>query len=244
VKKGNNRQADPVESLKIKIGNHQVHYLKAGSGAPVVLLHGGASDSRDWTVAMAALSHRYTLYAPDIIGYGLSDRAQSGYYFSDFVEFIRDFNREMGLDSPVLVGHSFGGSLCLQYALSYPEKVQKLVIIDSAGIGRTSRLGTLMFYSFWAARKLLMLPQPNPRFLRSDNGDADWFFLDRLSGIKAPTLIVWKRYDPYLPLSLACKAKETIPGAALAVLPGYGHAPHKQNGEDFNRLLLDFLDGG
>ena len=103
MKKGNSRQADPAESLKIKIGSHQVHYLKAGSGAPVVLLHGGASDSRDWTVTMAALSHRYTLYAPDIIGYGLSDRAQSGYYFSDFVEFIRDFNREMGLDSPVEV---------------------------------------------------------------------------------------------------------------------------------------------
>ncbi len=53
-----------IESLQLKVNGHRIHYLKAGSGAPVVLVHGGASDSRDWVNTMAALSHRFTLLCP------------------------------------------------------------------------------------------------------------------------------------------------------------------------------------
>src|SRR3989304_7889979 len=98
-----------IQSLNAKIGAHQAHYLRAGKGPPVVLIHGGASDSRDWIETMAALSHSYTLYAPDLIGYGLSDHNRSGYYLSDFVEFLKAFIQAMGLDSVSLVGHSVGG---------------------------------------------------------------------------------------------------------------------------------------
>jgi pimeloyl-ACP methyl ester carboxylesterase len=55
------------------------------------------------------------------------------------------------------------------------------------------------------------------------------------------TLFIWKRYDPYFPVSQARRAAKLIPGARMEVLPGYGHAPNKQNSEAFNRLLLDFL---
>jgi pimeloyl-ACP methyl ester carboxylesterase len=231
-----------IESLKLRVGDNQAHYLKAGSGPPVVLIHGGASDSSDWVYTMAALSHRYCLYAPDLIGFGLSDRNKDGYYLSDFTEFILGFMEALGLEQSVLVGHSFGGRLCLEIALSYPEKVRKLVLLDAAGLGKISTLGNIILTGFWVVRKLLRLRQPFPKFLAREGEDTQWLCVNELPKLSTPTLLIWKRLDPYLPLSIARRAKALIPGAHLAIMPGYGHAPHGQNRDAFNRLLLDFLD--
>ena len=231
-----------IESLKLNVNGSQAHYLKTGSGPPVVLIHGGASDSRDWLYTMAALSHRYSLYAPDLIGFGLSDRNKDGYYLSDFTEFILGFMETLGLEHPVLVGHSFGGRLCLEIALQHPEKVSKLVVLDAAGLGKVSVLGHIILTGFWAIRKLLRLRQPYPQFLSKEGEDTSWLCVDELPNLKTRTLIIWKRYDPYLPLAIARRAQALIPEAHLVVLPGYGHAPHSQNKDAFNNLLLDFLD--
>jgi pimeloyl-ACP methyl ester carboxylesterase len=231
-----------IESLKLRVGDNQAHYLKAGSGPPVVLIHGGASDSRDWVSTMNALSHRYSLYAPDLIGFGQSDRTKDGYYLSDFSEFVLGFIETLGLERPVLVGHSFGGRLCLEMALRQPEKVRKLVLVDASGLGQVSRLGNVVLTAFWAIRKLLRLRQPYPKFLNKEGEDSSWTCVDELPNLKVPTLIIWKRYDIYFPLSIARRAKELIPEAHLVVLPGYGHAPHGQNQDAFNSRLLDFLD--
>ena len=231
-----------IASLKLEVNGQKTHYLKAGSGPPVVLIHGGASDSRDWVGAMAALSHRYSLYAPDLIGYGQSDRKEEGYYLSDFTEFITGFIEVLGLEKPALVGHSFGGRLCLEIAFQHPEKVRKLVLIDAAGLGKVSRLGSVILTVFWTIRKLLRQKQPFPKFLARDGEDTTWLCVEELPKLRTPTLLIWKRHDLYLPLAIARRAKALIPGAHLEVLPGYGHAPHGQNKDAFNRLLLDFLD--
>jgi pimeloyl-ACP methyl ester carboxylesterase len=241
AKKIEEKQAG-IESLKIKVKDHQAHYLKAGSGPPVILIHGGASDSRDWVGTMVVLCHRYSLYAPDLIGFGQSDRTKDGYYLSDFSEFVLGFIETLGLESPVLVGHSFGGRLCLEIALRHPEKVRKLVLIDSSGLGQVSILGNAALTAFWVIRKLMRRRQPYPNFLNEEGEDPTWLCVDKLPSLRTPTLIVWKRYDLYFPLSIARRAKKLIPEAQLAVLPGYGHAPHGQNQDAFNRLLLDYLD--
>ncbi len=93
-----------IESLRLTINGRNVHCLRAGSGPPVVLVHGGASDSRDWLETIASLSGRYTLYAPDLIGFGESDRDQQGYYLSDFSDFLLGLVEEQQLDRPALVG--------------------------------------------------------------------------------------------------------------------------------------------
>ncbi len=235
------RQA-AIESLKLRVGGRQARYLKAGSGPPVVLVHGGASDSRDWAGTMTALSHSYSLYAPDLIGYGLSDRSKEGYYFSEFSEFVLGFIETLGLEKPFLVGHSFGGSLCLEIALRHPEKVSKLTLVDTAGLGKVSGLANFTLIAFWAIRQVLRLKQPYPNFLTRDGEDTSWLCLDELPNLKAPTLIIWKCHDPYFPLGIARRARELIPGARLVVLPGCGHAPHWQNNDAFNSHLLDFLD--
>jgi pimeloyl-ACP methyl ester carboxylesterase len=230
-----------IESVYLNVNSHRVHYLKAGSGDPIVLLHGGASDSRDWFSTMAALSHRFTLYAPDLIGFGRSQRNESGYYLTDFSDFLAGFMDLLQLQKPALVGHSFGARVCLGVALGHPEKVRKLVLADASGLGKVTRFGSTMLTAVWGIRKAFGRPQPYPRFLTREGEDPHWLCMDELPGLRTPTLLIWKRHDLYLPISIARRAVKLIPGAQLEVLPGYGHAPHQQNSDAFNRLLLDFL---
>ncbi len=231
-----------IQSQKVMVGQRQAHYLKAGEGLPVVLLHGGASDSRDWVGTMSALSHRYTLYAPDLIGFGQSERSDDGYYLSDFCEFAAGFIQAVGLDSFVLVGHSLGGRISVDIALRYPERVRKLVLLNSMGFGNVARLGNFLGAATWALRKLWRQSQPYPRFLTGDGERDGWNCLEQLPGVKVPSLLVWKRFDTYVPVSMGRKAAALIPHAHFVVFPGFGHAPHVQNGNTFNRLLSDFLD--
>ena len=239
IKETENRAG--IEGLKLNVNGHRTHYLKAGGGPPVVLVHGGASDSRDWFDTMTALAHRYTLYAPDLIGFGQSDKNEVGYYLSDFSDFVLDFIDTLQLEKPALVGHSFGARVCLDVAFQNHELVRKLVLVDASGLGKVARFGSALLTVFWALRKLFRRPQPYPRFLAKEGEDFDQVSIDELARLTVPTLLVRKRHDPYLPVSIARRAEKLIPGARLEVLPGYGHAPHQQNSQAFNRLLLDFL---
>lgn len=230
-----------IESLKIHIDGHRAHYYKAGRGMPVILVHGGASDARDWLLTMSSLADRFSFYAPDLIGFGQTDRKESGYYLSDFSKFLIKFIDAMQVEKPALVGHSFGARVCLDTALLDQEKVSKLVLIDASGLGKISGFGSALFNGYAKFRTLQRKPQPFPRFLAKEGEDYNNVSREALRKLKTPTLLVWKQLDPYLPVSLARKAAKVIPGAKLAVFPGYGHAPHKQNRDTFNRLLLDFL---
>ena len=231
-----------THSLKVMVGDHQAHYLKAGNGPPVVLLHGGASDSRDWLGTMAALSHSHSLYAPDLIGFGQGSIDNSGYYLSDFVEFALGFIQAMHSDSLVLVGHSLGGRVCLEIALHRPEMVRRLVLIDTVGFSRLARWGLFLGAAAWFVRGVLRRAQPYPKFLKKKCEDKDWLCLEELPALNIPTLIVWNRRDPYYSVDGAIKAKELIPQARLEVFQGFGHAPHLQKKELFNNLLLNFLN--
>ncbi len=233
-----------IENIDLKIGKRQAHYLKAGSGPPVVLIHGGASDSNDWAETMTSLSDSYTLYAPDMLGYGLTERDKPGYYLSEFVDFISDFIQTAGLGSTpfALVGHSLGGRICLEIALQHPEKVRRLVLIDSVGFARLARWGTFLGAAAYGIRKAMRKPQPYPRFLIRDGEDKDWRCLDKLKTLKVPTLVIWSSRDPYYPLREAIQAKQLIPGVRFEVFPGYGHAPHAKNRDYFNKLLLSYLN--
>lgn len=231
-----------IESLTVKVNDHEIHYLKGGSGPPVVLLHGGASDSRDWVQTIEGLAGRYSFYAPDLIGFGQSTRNKDGYYLSDFSDFVLEFIDKLQLKDVVLVGHSFGARICVDVTLQRPDNVRKLVLADAAGLGKVSRFGNVVMTIAWAIRKVLRQRQPYPQFLAKEGEDSDWLCVNELPKLKTPTLLIWKRHDPYLPLSLARRAKKQIAGAKLLVLPGYGHAPHQQNSEAFNRLLTEFID--
>jgi pimeloyl-ACP methyl ester carboxylesterase len=225
----------------LDVKGRRAHYLKAGDGPPVVLLHGGASDSRDWLETMAALAPVFTCYAPDLPGFGKNERDEAGYYLSDFIEYVEEFVLALGLENINVVGHSFGARVGIGVALNGRVKVRKLVLADAVGLGRITLFGSLLMTVFWALRQVFRVPQPYPRFLSREGEDIYWLCRDKLPSLKIPTLLLWKRHDPYMPLSLARRVLPSIDGARLEILPGFGHAPNKQNAAEFSRRLRDFL---
>ena len=129
----------------------------------------------------------------------------------------------------------------MELALRYPDLVSSLVLVDTVGFVRLAWWGTLLGSASWGVRKVLGRKQPYPGFLKEDGEDKHWRCTDRLPSLNVPTLVAWNRRDPYYPLEGALKAAKLIPEVQLKVFPGYGHAPHKQESDSFNNLLLGFL---
>jgi pimeloyl-ACP methyl ester carboxylesterase len=233
-----------IESKIIKINGRQAHYLKAGNGPPVVLIHGGASDARDWIGTMNALGGRYSFYALDLLGYGESEKNETGYYLDDLTDFLAGFIDTLKLKKPVLAGHSLGGRFCIEVAMRDPQKVSKLVLIDTTGLGNISVLGNTLQFIFWGWRKITRKEQPFPTFLLKPGEKFYHNYNEELRRLKIPTLLVWKSRDLYMPVAIARRAVKKIPGAKLAEVKGVGHAPHKGDTQAFSKILSDFLDGG
>jgi pimeloyl-ACP methyl ester carboxylesterase len=232
-----------IESLETVINGRRIHYLKAGAGRPVMLLHGGASDSREWRPIIAKYADRFSFYAPDMPGFGTSDRDPKGYYLTEYAEFLQGFIAFLKLDRPAVVGHSLGARICLDAVRMPGSNIGKLILIDASGLGKMSPFGIGLFYFFKWTRTLLLHPQPFPEFLSKEGVDWNDVGDEALKNINVPTLLIWKSFDPYLPLRQGRRAEKLIPGAKLAVVKGYGHAPHQQNDNSaFCALMLEFLN--
>jgi 4,5:9,10-diseco-3-hydroxy-5,9,17-trioxoandrosta-1(10),2-diene-4-oate hydrolase len=121
----------------IKVGSIKSRYLTSGTaGKEVILVHGLGSFAESWQNNIEALSEDFKVYALDLAGFGKSDKPKASYTYDYFATFLHDFMQAMNVKSASLMGHSLGGGTVLQYALKYPDSVDKLVIIGSAGLGQ------------------------------------------------------------------------------------------------------------
>lgn len=126
-----------ITETEFNVRSLRIHCLTAGeSGWPVVMLHGGGIDSSilSWGAAMAPLAARHRVFAPDLPGYGRSDVPDIQYTTDFFIRFVRDLLDELHLEKVSLVGSSMGGAIALGFTLRHPERVAKLVPVDSYGI--------------------------------------------------------------------------------------------------------------
>jgi pimeloyl-ACP methyl ester carboxylesterase len=116
---------------KIIANGVNLHYITVGMGPDVVMLHGFLGNLAVWHLYMAPIlrrEHRVTTY--DLRGHGYSDVTPTGYTAADMVEDLRCFLDEMGIERPILVGHSFGADIAMYFSLRYPERVAKLVALE------------------------------------------------------------------------------------------------------------------
>ena len=117
----------------------RTHYLKAGEGnAPVLLLHGGGYDSASLSYkhAIGSISRHHQVFAPDWPGYGQSDKPEIEYSTEYYVGFVGRLMDVLGLKKANLVGISMGGAISLGFSLRSPQRVEKLILVDSHGLGR------------------------------------------------------------------------------------------------------------
>jgi pimeloyl-ACP methyl ester carboxylesterase len=133
-------------TIWVEVEGLRIRCLTAGTnGPPIVLLHGGGFDSADfsfkYTIESLANSHR--VFAPDLPGYGESDKPSINYTLDFYVDFLEHFIDTVGLERTNLVGISLGGAVSLGFALRLPQKVEKLVLVDCYGLGSKRPLAGL-----------------------------------------------------------------------------------------------------
>ncbi|WP_020617031.1 alpha/beta fold hydrolase [Paenibacillus daejeonensis] len=123
---------------KANIQGFEMNYYTAGDSGPVVVLvHGAGVDSAmlSWREVIPLLAQHYRVYAPDMPGYGLTGYKEGVEYTNTFyTQVLRDFIHELQLDRPVVIGLSMGGGIVLEFALTYPNHLQALGLINSNGI--------------------------------------------------------------------------------------------------------------
>ena len=258
-----------IESKKIKVGDLDIHYLSGGQGDPLLVVHGGGDGARAWRRNLEALTENYTVYVPDLPGYGHSQPINGNdYYIPELAEFVHEFSRSLGLESFHLMGHSMGGGNALHYALKFPHKVKKLVLVSSMCLGKEIALwvrivsipaicraigkGTIAVLRAvkWVLGKLFatvefVIPISVTSIhlgssLTTLKAQAT-VLLNRLSEIVVPTLVVWGAKDPILPVEQAYTAAELIPDCQVMVFEDCGHSVYRDKIKEFSQTLTKFL---
>jgi len=120
----------------ISIHGHQIGYRRGGQGPVLLLLHGIAGSSLTWVPAMRLLQRDYTVLAPDFLGHGASEKPLGDYSLGNLATVLRDFLNLLGIDRATVVGQSFGGGVAMQFSYQFPERCERLVLVDAGGLGR------------------------------------------------------------------------------------------------------------
>jgi pimeloyl-ACP methyl ester carboxylesterase len=269
----------------VVIDNLSTRYWSVGDRGPtIVLVHGLAAAADVWMYNIEALAREHHVIVTDLPGFGKSDIPPSSFGPADYSAFLARLIDKVTDNPVILAGQSLGGAIVLDYAIRHPEKVDGLVLVDSAGFGKevvwTLRLLSLPFLGelvSYPTRKgveiFFRLAIRNPAVVTKEFVEVFYhhyrrpgfrkFFLRLLRQlmdirgarsehftriianmhqITKPVLIVWGEEDHVLPLKHAYVAKNNLPHAALKTIKGCGHLPFLECADEFNSLVLDFLN--
>ena len=115
---------------------NDIAYRRAGEGPVLLLLHGIAGSSETWLPTMRLLQRDFTVVAPDFLGHGASAKPPGDYSLGNYAAGLRDFLDVLEIDRATVVGQSYGGGVALQFAYQFPERCERLALVDAGGLGR------------------------------------------------------------------------------------------------------------
>ncbi len=253
----------------------KLHYIEAGSGTPVVLLHGLGGDGSRWGPNIGELAKDFHVFALDQIGFGQSDKPLANYHTGMLAEFLVDFLNAVNVQKASLVGNSMGASVALYTAVHYPARVSAIVLADGGGFrsaaapaaaapsaealrrralqNSTTRDETREFFRILFHNKGLvtdkMVDEQLAMRLRSaftiskiqEAGDRGSLSEEEVRAVKAPTLVVWGKYDELANPAGADRLERTISGAKKVIIDDCGHMPQLEKADEFNRIVREFL---
>jgi len=270
-----------IASKDVTVLGFKLHYLEAGRGAPVVLLHGLGGDGSRWTPNIEPLARDFHVFALDQIGFGESDKPLANYHTGMLAEFLVGFLKAVNIPKASLVGNSMGASVALYTAARFPEVVDRIVLADGGGYrsappspgaapapptadalhrrqiqNSVTREETREFFRILFHDKSLvtdkMVDDQLALRLRAafaitkmqEAGDRGSLSEQDVRSVKAPTLILWGKYDELANPAGADRLEKAIPGSKKAIIDNCCHMPQLERADEFNRLVRAFLGRG
>jgi len=264
--------AQAPQERSVTVFGAKINYIEAGDPAKpkVILLHGLGGSIANWSLNTAPIAQSYHVIALDQVGFGKSDKPALKYRLGTYADFLDKFMAELKIEKASLVGNSMGGWVAGLMAIKYPNRVEKIVLADAAGIVPTNfseaqvyQLNNSTRDEIRANMKLIFA---NPMF-QNNEAIVDQFMTsrvtagdggtinsliesikrredllnDRLAEIKKPTLIIWGKQDGLLPVADAYTFNKGIAGSELVIFDQCGHVPQFEKAGDFNKAVLAFL---
>jgi pimeloyl-ACP methyl ester carboxylesterase len=129
-------QPDPFAAWSLELHGHEVIYRTAGSGPPVVIVHGMVNSSKHWRDVALRLAENHTVIVPDLIGHGDSATPRGDYALGAHAAVIRDLLSALDIEAATFVGHSLGGGIAMVFFWQFPHKVERLALVSSGGLGQ------------------------------------------------------------------------------------------------------------
>ncbi len=241
------------------------HLFEAGpDAAPALLYLHGTNLGNLWLEYHTLLAREFHVFAPDIPGFGLTERPDWMRDMSDYVLYLRDLLNTLGLTQAHVVGHSLGGWMAAELAVWYPERVSKLVLSNAAGIrvkgapiadlfAMNPRETLMACFDNLAAAAPLIPAELNNDYLvqmykeRTTLAALAWNprfdpkLERRLQSLRCPTLIIWGQNDRLIPPMYGTTFQSLIPGSRFITLAGTGHMPMFEQPEAWARHISDFF---
>ena len=257
-----------VHSNYVTVNGYKMHYLVGGSGRPLLLVHGLGSRGEDWANLIPQLINSGNrVYALDLLGYGDSEQPRDARYsISQQAAMVEGFLDSQHLQQVDMAGWSMGGWIAMQVALQQPQRIRRLVLLDSAGLRFQLSFDPALFQPaspmdlVKLEEILIPHPRPLPGFLamamlrRGDH--AGWVvrrsvqsmmtgedLVDgKLGALTMPVLIGWGDQDKLIPLSVGYRLHQEILQSVLDVYDGCGHLAPQDCVSQVGPSVADFLN--
>lgn len=226
----------------------------------VIFLHGWRSEGAIWKATAELMKYdNLALYALDLPGFGASAVPKKALSIDDYADIVLEFIKKFKLEKVILVGHSFGGRISIKIATTHPELIDKVILVDSAGLNLSSGKTTTRkvfarlfgpffkpkfmqglrrrIYRKMGAEDYISTPYLKETYLKTIKED----LRDCLPKIILPTLIIWGAKDTETPLKFADIMNKEIKNSEKVIFPGAGHFSFLDCPQEFANQLIKFI---
>ena len=261
------KQLPAADQRTLVVNGLTIAYRDSGTsrtpGTAAVVLHGWGADGAVMDSIRRCLAADQRVIVPDLPGFGASDPPPATWGSAEYAALVEALVRQLGIHRVGLVGHSFGGKVCLYLAAAQPELVERLVLVNSAGIRpahgpryqarviafkglrralsapvlRDSRPAQTWFGSRFGSQDYRQAAGLRTTFVRVVNEDVRAL----LPRVQAPTLLIWGDRDHDTPLADGELMERLLPDAGLVVFSDAGHFAYADDPQRFCRVVSHFF---
>jgi pimeloyl-ACP methyl ester carboxylesterase len=255
----------------VTVDGSRIRYLKAGSGKRnLILIHGLGASAERWDLVIPSFGKHFTVYVPDLIGFGLSDKPNVDYTTEFFANFVSSFLQELGIRKATVIGSSLGGQIAVEYVSLHQQSVEKLILVSPAGAMKqsTPALDAYIMAALYpdesTAKNAFSMMTGNNKEISQTTVDgfvqrmlmpnAKYAFMSTILGLKnapeisikleileIPTLVIWGELDPVIPIKYAEYFVQKIRDCRFYQMENCGHTPYVEDPKEFIKIALDFV---